>query len=136
MYIYNKNINYVNNLKDICSGKTQLPITSLEPCFATWNWPVIRACAFWLCTLSVVACGVAVGYTLATMPKTCDPKTTWYRGGVFYEAQPLVFSDFNGDGIGDLRGIAARLVYIPLILLLYLYIFYKYGSIINVGPKS
>lgn len=92
----------------MCSGKPPLPTSGSDPCFASWNWPVIRAFAFWLCTLSVVACGVAVGYTLATLPKSCDPKTTWYRGGVFYEASPLVFSDSDGDGIGDLKGIASR----------------------------
>jgi alpha-glucosidase len=34
---------------------------------------------------------------------------TWWRDGVFYQIYPRSFMDSNGDGVGDLRGIAARL---------------------------
>ncbi len=33
----------------------------------------------------------------------------WWRGGVFYQIYPRSFADSNGDGIGDLRGVIARL---------------------------
>jgi alpha-glucosidase len=33
----------------------------------------------------------------------------WWRDGVFYQIYPRSFADSNGDGIGDLRGIVARL---------------------------
>ncbi|WP_127144826.1 alpha-glucosidase [Pelagibacterium montanilacus] len=33
----------------------------------------------------------------------------WWRGAVIYQIYPRSFSDSNGDGIGDLRGILARL---------------------------
>ena len=33
----------------------------------------------------------------------------WWRGSVTYQIYPRSFQDSNGDGIGDLRGIAARL---------------------------
>ncbi|WP_170457601.1 alpha-glucosidase [Ruegeria arenilitoris] len=36
----------------------------------------------------------------------------WWRGGVIYQIYPRSFQDSNGDGIGDLRGIAQRLDYI------------------------
>jgi alpha-glucosidase len=36
----------------------------------------------------------------------------WWHGGVFYQIYPRSFSDSNGDGIGDLRGIISRLDYL------------------------
>jgi alpha-glucosidase len=36
----------------------------------------------------------------------------WWRHGVFYQVYPRSFQDSNGDGVGDLAGIMARLPYI------------------------
>lgn len=36
----------------------------------------------------------------------------WWRGAVVYQIYPRSFLDTNGDGVGDLRGIAAKLDYI------------------------
>jgi maltose alpha-D-glucosyltransferase/alpha-amylase len=41
---------------------------------------------------------------------TDDPQ--WYRRAVFYEVMLRSFSDSGGDGIGDLRGLVARLDYL------------------------
>lgn len=37
---------------------------------------------------------------------------TWWQRGVIYQIYPRSFQDSNGDGIGDLRGIAERLEYV------------------------
>ena len=36
----------------------------------------------------------------------------WWRRGVIYQVYPRSFFDTNGDGVGDLRGIAAKLDYL------------------------
>ncbi len=36
----------------------------------------------------------------------------WYQNAVFYEIYPRSFMDSNGDGIGDLNGIASKLDYL------------------------
>ena len=38
--------------------------------------------------------------------------STWWRGAVIYQIYPRSFLDTNGDGIGDLPGIIARLDYV------------------------
>jgi len=40
---------------------------------------------------------------------TAMPPASWWRDGVLYQIYPRSFADANGDGIGDLRGILARL---------------------------
>jgi alpha-glucosidase len=45
--------------------------------------------------------------------KTADAAPPpWYQHAVFYEIYPRSFMDSNGDGIGDLNGIAAKLDYL------------------------
>jgi maltose alpha-D-glucosyltransferase/alpha-amylase len=41
-------------------------------------------------------------------PKNPD----WFKGAVFYEVLVRAFTDSNGDGTGDLRGLASRLDYL------------------------
>lgn len=38
--------------------------------------------------------------------------STWWKRGIVYQIYPRSFQDSNGDGVGDLRGIAARLDYL------------------------
>src|SRR5512136_1884997 len=40
------------------------------------------------------------------------PVPAWLRDAVFYQIYPQSFYDSNGDGIGDLPGVTARLDYI------------------------
>ena len=36
----------------------------------------------------------------------------WWRHGIFYQIYPRSFQDSNADGVGDLKGIIARLPYV------------------------
>ena len=38
--------------------------------------------------------------------------TRWYRTGVFYSVDVGLFQDSNDDGVGDFRGLIARLDYL------------------------
>lgn len=40
------------------------------------------------------------------------PCPQWLSNAIFYEIYPQSFADSNGDGIGDIPGITARLGYI------------------------
>ena len=40
---------------------------------------------------------------------------SWWRQGVIYHVYPRSFADSDGDGVGDLRGLAGRLGLLPLI---------------------
>ena len=43
------------------------------------------------------------------MTKETISNAPWWRGAAIYQIYPRSFADSNGDGIGDLKGIAARL---------------------------
>ncbi len=46
---------------------------------------------------------------VAAAPQTSAP---WWKHAVFYEVYPRSFADSNGDGIGDLNGIASKMNYL------------------------
>lgn len=45
------------------------------------------------------------------MPRT-EPARSWWQNAVVYQVYPRSFQDTNGDGIGDLNGVRARLDYL------------------------
>ena len=36
----------------------------------------------------------------------------WWRTGIIYQVYPRSYQDYNNDGMGDLKGITAKLPYI------------------------
>ncbi|KAG4072321.1 hypothetical protein HA402_004253 [Bradysia odoriphaga] len=87
-------------------------ITKDTPGFVHWNWPLIRKCSFFFFISGVVAMAGMVVMMILSLPKSCNPKTAWYKGTVFYEIFPASFQDLNDDGIGDLMGLSARIGYL------------------------
>jgi alpha-glucosidase len=55
---------------------------------------------------------VAVRATRAQRKSPGAAPHPWYQHAVFYEIYPRSFMDSNGDGIGDLNGIASKLDYL------------------------
>jgi hypothetical protein len=45
-------------------------------------------------------------------PSNLTADKDWWRGAVIYQIYPRSFQDSNGDGIGDLKGITARLPHV------------------------
>ncbi len=45
-----------------------------------------------------------------TSKKNLDPE--WFKRAVFYEVLVRSFQDSNGDGVGDLKGLTAKLDYL------------------------
>ena len=41
-----------------------------------------------------------------------DRPTDWWKSAVVYQIYPRSFADSNGDGMGDIPGIASRLDYL------------------------
>ena len=44
-----------------------------------------------------------------------DRNRTWWSRAVFYQVYPRSFADSDGDGVGDLDGVAAKLDYLELL---------------------
>ncbi|XP_059616802.1 alpha-amylase 3-like [Phlebotomus argentipes] len=94
------------------SGVFSIPITKDTPSFVNWNWPLIRKCTFFLFMAGLFAMCAIVAAMIINLPKFCNPEVPWFKGSVFYEIFPASFQDSNGDGLGDLKGLASRVDYI------------------------
>jgi alpha-glucosidase len=65
-----------------------------------------------LCVCLAAASVAAIAHARAGDQATHTRGEPWWRHAVIYEIYPRSFQDSNGDGIGDLNGIARRLDYL------------------------
>jgi alpha-glucosidase len=73
----------------------------------------VSLAAGWLCATACAQGAVASSVaTPAATPAHAAQADPWWRHAVIYEIYPRSFQDSNGDGIGDLNGIAQRLDYL------------------------
>ena len=62
----------------------------------------------------IARAGIALAALLAmTSPLAAAPTPApWWKSGIIFEIYPRSFQDSDGDGVGDLKGIASRLDYL------------------------
>ena len=65
-----------------------------------------------LATFTLAASGAPAETKKAAAPAVVQRQHEWARGAVFYEVFVRSFADSDGDGIGDLRGLTAKLGYL------------------------
>jgi alpha-glucosidase len=62
---------------------------------------------------AILSTACLLGVMAAAQAQTMDRKDhQWWQNAVFYEIYPRSFADSNGDGVGDLKGIASKLDYL------------------------
>jgi alpha-glucosidase len=62
--------------------------------------------------MSLVPPAASLGMTRPEATSTTPVDRDWWRGAVIYQIYPRSYQDHNGDGVGDLVGIAERLDYV------------------------
>ena len=71
-----------------------------------WTRSIIAGCAVSACLWAAVAAAQS-----AATPGSSS-QDEWWKHAVIYELYPQSFQDSDGDGVGDLKGIASRLDYL------------------------
>ena len=73
---------------------------------------LIGSLARWLLAWAVGAAALLGAAPPPAASAAAAPARAWWKEAVVYQIYPRSFNDTNGDGVGDLRGIIAKLDYI------------------------
>lgn len=57
---------------------------------------------------------LSIATTQMPQGSECNPHHAWWQGSVMYEVFVPSFHDSNGDGVGDLPGLTAKLDYVQV----------------------
>ena len=72
----------------------------------------IRALRYLSTCLAAWTCAMPLAYAADAAPAAGVGGEPWWQHAIVYEIYPRSFQDSNGDGVGDLNGIARRLGYL------------------------
>src|ERR1044072_1044121 len=87
-------------------GRSRLPVPTTD-CIRIQAEYV----CMWQCSSGAAVSCRRMNQAVQLMPAS-HPARPWWRGATIYQIYPRSFLDTNGDGIGDLPGIIARLDYV------------------------
>ena len=57
-------------------------------CHDNKYWHVARQACFWTSMVAILVCIATAGVLIGLMPRSCDPDTEWWQGGVTLELSP------------------------------------------------
>jgi len=73
----------------------------------------MKRVVLWMSALLIYSCVLGVNVSAQVPANAVDKEGhQWWQHAVFYEIYPRSFADSNNDGVGDLKGIAAKLDYL------------------------
>src|SRR5689334_24518162 len=90
-------------------------IASTSDVFPVPRWPVTATLRIFPGSVDMCDGSSSDGDSAATIlapQRLYSARAMWWRDAVVYQIYPRSFQDSDGDGVGDLRGIAARLDYL------------------------
>uniref|UniRef100_A0A1W7RA78 alpha-glucosidase n=1 Tax=Hadrurus spadix TaxID=141984 RepID=A0A1W7RA78_9SCOR len=98
----------IENIRlNVGMGKDELMKYANEPFWIRTR--MILFVLFWICWIAMLVGAIVI---IVLAPRCSPPpQLTWWQKSVFYHVYVPSFKDGDGDGIGDLKGLASKLDY-------------------------